>query len=212
LLFEISGLDCNLTGVHVFVRHVALWLIHLGAFGPLVLGIFDSSFLVFPFGNDLLVVILTARNHDHLPLYVVTAALGSTAGVLLLDLVSRKGGEEGLKRMLSLPRLEYFKKKIGQHAALSLALASVAPPPFPFTLVVAATSAFQYPRARLLPVVFGARTIRFTLVSLLALRFGRGILRIIRSVGFEYFMLTLIAFCIVASLLQILRWRHRAPA
>ena len=57
----------RLTHVHVFVRHVAQWLIHLGVFGPLLLGILDSSFLVFPFGNDLLVVALTARNHAHLP-------------------------------------------------------------------------------------------------------------------------------------------------
>ena len=114
----------HLTNVHLFVRHVAQWLIHLGAFGPLLLGILDSSFLVFPFGNDLLVVVLTARNHDHLPFYVLTASLGSAGGVFLLDLVSRKGGEEGLKRLMSRSRLEYFKKKVGNRAVLSLSIAS----------------------------------------------------------------------------------------
>ena len=64
------------------------------------LGIADSSFLFLPFGNDLLVVILTARDHAHLPLYVLTASIGSTLGVLLLDAVCRKGGEEGLKKMM----------------------------------------------------------------------------------------------------------------
>lgn len=195
--------------MHLFVRHVAQWLIHLGAFGPLLLGILDSSFLVFPFGNDLLVVILTARNHDHLPLYVLTASLGSAGGVFLLDLVSRKGGEEGLKRLMSRSRLEYFKKKIGNRAVLSLSIASLAPPPFPFTLVVATMSAFQYPRARLLPVILGARMIRFTLVSLLALWFGPRILRIIRSSEFELFMLVFIGFCLIASAVQIVRWSRR---
>ena len=142
----------HLTNVHLFVRHVAQWLIHLGAFGPLLLGILDSSFLVFPFGNDLLVVVLTARNHDHLPFYVLSASLGSAGGVFLLDLVSRKGGEEGLKRLMSRSRLEYFKKKVGKRAALSLSIASIAPPPFPFTLVVATMSAFQYPRAACCPL------------------------------------------------------------
>ncbi len=195
--------------MHMFVRHVALWLIHLGALGPFLLGVLDSSFLVFPFGNDLLVVVLTARNHSHLPLYVVTAALGSASGVFLLDLVSRKGGEEGLKKLMSRSRLEYFKKKIGKRAALSLVVACIAPPPFPFTLVVAATSAFQYPRKRLLPVVLGARMVRFTVVGLLALWFGTRILRIIRSSAFEWFMLAFIAFCVVASVLQLIRWSRR---
>jgi len=31
--------------------------------GPLVLGIADSSFLVLPFGNDVLLTVLIARNH-----------------------------------------------------------------------------------------------------------------------------------------------------
>jgi len=195
--------------VHLFVRHVAEWLIHLGAFGPLLLGILDSSFLVFPFGNDLLVVVLTARNHDHLPLYVLTASLGSAGGVFLLDLVSRKGGEEGLKRLMSRSRLEYFKKKVGKRAALALSIASIAPPPFPFTLVVATMSAFQYPRVRLLSVILGARMIRFTVVSLLALWFGPRILRIIRSSEFEWFMLVFIALCLIASAVQIVRWSRR---
>ena len=50
-------------GVHGMVRHLLAWLLKLGVFGPLLLGIADSSFLFLPFGNDLLVVILVARNH-----------------------------------------------------------------------------------------------------------------------------------------------------
>ena len=65
------------------LRHLVAWLLSLGMFGPLIFGIADSSFLFLPFGNDLLVVILTVRDHAHLPYYVLTAALGSTLGVLL---------------------------------------------------------------------------------------------------------------------------------
>src|SRR5580704_2339600 len=129
----------RLTRVHAFVRHVMLWLIHLGVFGPLILGILDSSFLFFPFGNDLLVVALTARDHPHLPLYVLTASLGSAAGVLLLDSVARKGGEEGLKKLMQRSRAEYLRKRIEEHGAIAVGVAALAPPPFPFTLVIAAT-------------------------------------------------------------------------
>ena len=136
--------------VQSLLRHLLAWLLHLGLFGPLLLGIADSSFLFLPFGNDLLVVILTVRNHAHLALYVVTAAIGSTLGVLLLDAVCRKGGEEGLKKMMKPRRLEYFKRRMSNQASVAIGLACLAPPPFPFTLVIASASAFAYPRQRLL--------------------------------------------------------------
>src|SRR5271155_661049 len=107
-------------GVQGLLRHIFAWLLQLGLFGPLILGIADSSFLFLPFGNDLLVVILTVRNHGHLPLYVVTAAIGSTLGVLLLDAVCRKGGEEGLKKMMKPGRLDYFKRRMTNQAAVAI--------------------------------------------------------------------------------------------
>ncbi len=77
------------------LRQLLTWLLHLGIFGPLLLGIADSSFLFLPFGNDLLIVILSVDSHSPLAFYVAMAAIGSTLGVLLLDLVCRKGGERG---------------------------------------------------------------------------------------------------------------------
>jgi membrane protein YqaA with SNARE-associated domain len=204
--------SAHLTNVHTFIRHVMLWLLHLGVFGPLILGILDSSFLFFPFGNDLLVVALTARDHAHLPLYVLTASLGSATGVLLLDFAARKGGEEGLKKLMKRSRAEYLRKRIEEHGAVAVAVAALAPPPFPFTLVIAATSAFQFPRARLLAVAFAARIIRFTLVGLLAVWFGRGILRIVRTTEFEWFMFGFIVLCTVGSVLQVRRWLRHGPS
>jgi hypothetical protein len=62
-----------------------------------------------------------------------------------------------------------------------------------------------------LALVLVARAIRFSLVGLLALRFGPRILRITQSPGFELFMLAFIAFCPVGSVLQVIRWSRRAP-
>jgi membrane protein DedA with SNARE-associated domain len=97
--------------MHVLFRHLIAVLFHLGAFGLVILGILDSSFLFLPVGNDLLLVVLVARHHGYLPLYVLAASLGSATGVLLLDLACRKGGEEGLQKMMSRKRLNYLKKK-----------------------------------------------------------------------------------------------------
>ena len=197
-------------GVQAILRHIFAWLLQLGLFGPLILGIADSSFLFLPFGNDLLVVILTVRNHGHLPLYIVTAAIGSTLGVFLLDAVCRKGGEEGLKTMMKPRRLDYFKRRMTNQAAVAILLACLAPPPFPFTLVIASASAFAYPRQRLLALVFVARVVRFTIVGWLAIRFGRDIIRIARAPETTWFMVGFIVLCVVGSAFQVLQWVRRS--
>lgn len=198
------------TGVHSALRHLLAWLLHLGVFGPLLLGIADSSFLFLPFGNDLLVVILAVRNHGHLPFYILTASIGSTLGVVLLDAVCRKGGEEGLKKMMKPRRLEYFKRRMKNQAAVAIGLACIAPPPFPFTLVIASASAFAYPRPRLLGLVFVARSIRFTMVGLLAIRFGSDILRIAKAPETTWIMLGFIALCLIGSAFQVMQWVRRS--
>ncbi|HWB99063.1 MAG TPA: hypothetical protein VG672_20280, partial [Bryobacteraceae bacterium] len=174
--------------MHATMHHFFAFLMHVGAAGLVILGILDSSFLVLPIGNDLLLTALVIRNHAGFPLYLLAASCGSTVGVLLLDLVSRKGGEEGLKKTLDARRLAYLKQKMSQHAGLAVVIAGLAPPPFPFTAVVAAASAFQYPRARLLVLVLGARIVRFALIGAMALWFGRSIVQFARTPEFTWFV------------------------
>jgi membrane protein YqaA with SNARE-associated domain len=177
-----------------------------------LLGVLDSSFLFLPLGNDLLLALLVARNHEQFPIYVLAASAGSTIGVVLLDFVCRRIGEEGLTRVLPQKRLQYLMKRVRQQAWIALFIACVAPPPFPFTLVIAAASALQHPRVSLFGIVFLARTLRFSLVGLAALRFGTGILRITRSMGFQWFMLGFAVFCFIGSAVSVTRWlRHTKP-
>jgi membrane protein YqaA with SNARE-associated domain len=181
------------------------------------MGVLDSSFLFLPFGNDLLIVGLIARHHRGFILYVLSAASGSTLGVLLLDLVARKVGEEGIKRVASPKRFAYLKRKIGEKGGRALVLACLAPPPFPFTMVVATNSALGYPRRRLLWIVWLGRALRFTLIGLLALKFGRGILRIANSAEFRWSMIVFIFLCMVGSVFSITNWvrksrRAKTPA
>jgi membrane protein YqaA with SNARE-associated domain len=171
------------THAHPPSRPFAL-LLYLGPLGLVILGVLDSSFLFLPFGNDLLLIILVVRHRGFLLFYVLAASVGSAIGVLLLDLVCRKGGEEGLKKMMSHRRLDYLKQRMSQNAAVPLIVGCLAPPPFPFTAVIAGASAFQYPKPRLLAYVFGARVVRFMLIGLAALWFGRRIIRIAASPGF----------------------------
>lgn len=192
--------------MHQSVRHILDFFLEFGVFGLVLLTIADDSFLFLPVGGDLLMVILVARNHAHLPIYVMGAAAGSTIGVFLLDLVCRKGGEAGLKRIVKPKLHSYLKQRMERHAAIALVVSCLAPPPFPFGATIAVASALQYPRPRLLTVVFLSRAVRFSLVGWAAIYFGRHILRMANSPGFLWFMGGFIAFCLIGSTVEIIHW------
>jgi len=177
-----------------------------------MLGILDSSFLFMPLGNDLLIIGLTSRHPKLLPLYAPAATLGSVLGCVLLDAVVRRQGEAGLERMAGRRRMAYLKKKIGERAAFSLLLASLAPPPFPFTVVVASASVFEYPRKKMFGVIGAGRLVRFTLVGLLAVFFGGRIIRIAQSPEFEGVVLGILTLFVIGSVLSIMKWLRKRPA
>src|SRR6266853_2772233 len=93
-----------------------------------------------------------------------------------------------------------------QHSGIALIIACLAPPPFPFTAIVAAASALQYPRLHLLGVVFCARVVRFSLIGLAAIWLNREILRIANSLEFAWFMEGFTALCVIGSVASIIRW------
>jgi membrane protein YqaA with SNARE-associated domain len=185
------------------------FLFRIGYFGPLVMGILDSSFLIFPFGNDLVVVGMVAQHNEGLLWYVLSAACGSTIGAFLLAFVSRKLGEEGIRRIAGNARYEKLKKRIGQRSGMAVGVAGLAPPPFPFTTVIAAVSAIGYPIWKTLVVNFFSRWIRFLIIGLLALKFGSGVLRIAKSAPFEWCMVAGILLCLVASGFSIVHWMRK---
>jgi membrane protein YqaA with SNARE-associated domain len=182
------------------------FLFHLGYFGPVVMGVLDSSFLFLPFGNDILVVALVARHHQGYLLYVLAATCGSTAGVFLLDLIARTLGEEGIRRVAGDRQYEYLKRKIGERGGLALAIGSLAPPPFPFTMVVGINSALGYPRRRLLLVVAASRAARFLILGALAIHYGRVIIHWANSDAFKEVMIAFILICLGGSAYSIYKW------
>jgi membrane protein YqaA with SNARE-associated domain len=186
----------------------------MGGPGLLVLGILDSSFLVMPLGNDVLVVALSASRHARMPYYAIMATAGSVLGCLIIDLVMRKGGEHGLERHLTYRRIEQLKRQIDKRAGWAVLLASLMPPPFPFTPFVAGAAALQYSRKKLLGIIGIARLIRFSTDGILAIHFGRHILALAQSPAVEYVVIVLIVIAIGGSVLSVYGWikRSRRPA
>jgi membrane protein YqaA with SNARE-associated domain len=186
--------------------HLFSFFMRLGGVGLVFLGLLDSSFLFVPLGNDLLMVALTAQSHRMLPVYAALATVGSMLGTLLVDRVSRKRGEEGLERMASARRIQYVKKKVKDRAGLALAFAALMPPPFPFTLFLAASSALQYPRKKLLGVIAASRLLRFLIVGSLAIAFGEQILRLAKTQTVQIAVLILVVVSVGGSLLSLRSW------
>ena len=171
----------------------------------------DSSFLVLPFGNDLLLIALVSANRNSLIwiAYVLVSALGSVVGVLIVDVIMRKAGEKGLERFVSAKRVETLKAKLENKGGITVFIATLIPPPFPFTPVVMTASALQSPRMQLLTAVFLGRLIRFGIEAVLALYFGRQMIAFLNSDVVTYFVYGLIGMAIVLSTLSLLRWLKR---
>lgn len=195
-----------------FAHALFAFVLKFGGWGLLVLGILDSSFLFAPWGNDLLVVAMTARypNDEKMLYYAAMSTVGSVLGCLLLDVTMRPLGAHGLEKYIPARKLKRVKNKVEHNAGQTLAVASLVPPPFPFTIFVIAAAALQYSRARLLGVIGVTRMLRFTLLGILALRYGTKILRWSRNPVAQGVVIGLIVVCTVGSVVSVYRWIHRA--
>jgi membrane protein YqaA with SNARE-associated domain len=179
----------------------------LGAPGLFFLGALDSSFLVLPFGNDFLLLALVSSSHGPVWIvYVLVSALGSLLGVFVVDLLMRKAGEKGLERFLKPERIKQLKKKLDKSVGWVVFTSTLLPPPFPFTPVVMSASALQASRAKLFGGVFAGRLVRFTIEAVLALYFGRQILKFLKSPVVDYFVYALIGVAVIGSILSLLKW------
>ena len=196
--------------LRTFLWHASIVLLHLGGFGLLIFGVLDSSFLVMPLGNDLLIIGMTARHHALMPYYAAMATAGSTLGCLLLDIVSRKGGEEVIEKHVPKNRLKYIERKVRKNAGWAVGVAALMPPPFPFTPFVVAAAALEYPRRKMLIVIAITRMLRFSIEGTLAILFGRRILHWAESPAFQYVVIFLIAASVLASVLSVLGWVRKS--
>ena len=192
-------------------RWVLRFFLRLGIFGLFLMSALDSSFLVLPFGNDLLLIALVSSNRDSLIwiAYVIVSAIGSVVGVFFVDLIMRKAGETGLERFVSRKRIDKLKAKLENKAGITVFIATLIPPPFPFTPAVMTASALQSPRGQLLIAVFLGRLVRFGIEAVLALYFGRQLIAFMNSDAVTYIVYALIGIAVILSTLSLLRWLKR---
>ena len=163
------------------VHHALLphWLIHLGTLGIFAVAVIDSSFIPLPIpgSTDLLLLWLVSHNHD--PLLLAPAAiLGSLLGGYTTWHLGRKGGEKALQRWVSPRILGFIVGWVERHPILAVFLPAVLPPPIPLSPFILASGALGVSRPRFLAAYSTARALRYSLISWLAVSYGRHIVRL----------------------------------
>jgi membrane protein YqaA with SNARE-associated domain len=175
----------------------------LTPWGLILMGALDSSLIFFlPLGIDFAVIILAAREPELFWLYAILATIGSVIGAMVTLWIGRKVGEHGLTKLMKPSRLERVRRRISEHAGVSVAALAIIPPPFPFTAFVLASGALGCNAWTFLTTLAGVRVVRFLVEGGLAAIYGRAILTWMQSTVFEAIVGTLIVLAVVGTVLS----------
>ncbi len=190
--------------MHAILQAVTHFFFALGGAGLVLLGVLDSSFLMLPLGNDLLVVALTASNPGRMYYYALMATVGSTLGVVFCHYVCSRMGEKALGQKTR--QLAYVERKVEKYGGVAIGFAAIAPPGFPFTPFIVVPAVLHYPIKKMAAIIFGCRLVRFLVEGELARVYGRHLLRMAKSPALTDFVLVIMAVSLIGSALSIASW------
>lgn len=147
------------------------FFIALGPLGLFAIALLDSSFVPLPSSADALMIILTTAHPRFMILYAALATAGSAAGCVILYYVSRRAGSRALRRF-SAAKQQRAKELIDRYDVVSVLVASLMPPPFPFKVFVISAGVFRFSIIRFTVAIIVGRGFRFLLEGYLAIRYG----------------------------------------
>jgi len=99
------------------------------------------------------------------------AAAGSAIGVWILYYITRRAGRWALAKF-SPAKQKRVKDLIDRYDMLSVLVATLLPPPFPFKLFVITAGVFRFSISRFMVAVVAGRAFRFLLEGYFAVRYG----------------------------------------
>ena len=151
------------------------WIRHLGGPGLILLGVADNTpFVSAPPGSvDVLVILLSAANHELWGYYGFMATVGEVVGGYLTYRLAEKGGQETLEKKAGKSLAGRLYRQFEKHGLLMLFAGSLLPPPFPFTSLLMTAGVMQYPRRRFLSALTIGRSLRFFAVAFLGRTYGQ---------------------------------------
>ena len=180
------------------------FFITLGPLGLFAVTLLDSSFVPMPGSADALMILLTTAHPRFMIVYALLATAGSTTGCLILYSISRRAGSRALRRF-SPAKQARVKELIDRYDVLSVLVAALLPPPFPFKLFVITAGVFRFSLARFAVAIICGRLFRFLLEGYLAIRYGAQAREILAKyypwIGLG-FAAAIIAFVVIRKLLK----------
>src|SRR5256714_11786722 len=124
-----------------------------------------------PGGVDAMLLLLATARPSWMLIYVAAATIGSTAGCVGLYKISEKAGHRALAKF-SESKQKRVKDLIERYDVLSVLVASLLPPPFPFKLFVVSAGVFRLSVLRMAIAIAIGRAFRYFLEGYLAARYG----------------------------------------
>ncbi len=147
------------------------FLVPFGAAGLFAIALLDSALIPLPGGPDAVMLLLSTQNPARMPFYAIGATVGSVVGCLILYYISRRAGRRALEKFTP-EKQARVKELVDRYDVLSVLVASVLPPPFPFKLFVITAGVFRLSVVRFAVAVAVGRAFRFFLEGYLAVRYG----------------------------------------
>ena len=181
--------------------------------GAFLMAALDTTLLFFlPFGIDALIIYLAARNPDLFWMYPLLATAGSIAGAALTFSIGRALGDVGLKRVVSERRLARLQKRVRDSGAIAMALPALLPPPFPLTPFILTCGALAVNPWRFFGTFATVRLLRFGAEAVLARVYGRGVLQVLQSDGFQVVIIGFATIAVIGTIVSgIVLWKNSRP-
>jgi membrane protein YqaA with SNARE-associated domain len=171
----------------------------LGFWGVGAVAVLDSSSIPVPM--DLIVAGYAWSDAHRFYLYVLMASVGSAIGGLVPYWIGRAGGEIFLMKHVDRARFEKMRDKFERQEFLALLIPSMMPPPTPWKLFVFAAGVFEMRVVSFMLAVFAGRAVRFTVVSLLTIRYGPQIVHEVAEMMHRHLLVMLIGLAVVLGVL-----------
>lgn len=154
------------------------WLIHFGLLGIFAVASIDASVIPLPLpgSSDLLVLLLTAHRGNPW-LATLAGTMGSLVGGYFTWEAGQKGGEAMLQRYASERLVKRIKRWMKRNGILTVAVASILPPPLPLMPFLLAAGALGVSRTRYMISLGIARAARYGLIAWLGATYGRAVIR-----------------------------------
>lgn len=178
----------------------------LGVWGVMAFAAVDAAFLGMPL--DAIVAGYSYSRPRWFLLYAVMGALGSALGSIVIYIIGYKGGEVLLVKRIGEARFNKIKASFERHEFWAVMFPSMLPPPTPFKLFVLSAGVAEMSFGHFLAAIFLGRLVRFSLVSLIVIRYGPQIIGFAGGI-LHHHIRYVIAVLAVGALIGWWVWRLR---